>query len=340
MVDFEQIGDTFEEGFEKVKNFSKKNKVFAIALVGVGGFALYKMFTNKSSQDTEYTATYAYVPTGYDGYPEAPESVDYDAVVEQLTGETVDVNNAFYDEIMSDVTKVIEDMRYENEKMYSNIVETSKNDSSISFDTSLSYIEEQRIKEQMQANSEAWHTASESEKKILEEQNQTLGSLLGASFDSVSGTWSKDGESLYNVTVKNNTNTSTANLTNVGVTETTTSKTDIVNQMKANSEAWHTASESERKALEAENQRLGAQLGASFDSSTGTWSNSNGSSLYTVSSGSSSGSSSKSSSSSSSSSKTNTTTTTTTTSSSSSSGSYDNTKMPEWLNTKTALQGR
>ena len=285
MVDFEQIGDTIEDGVESVKKFSKKNKIMVIGLLGVGAFALYKFFTDKKvSEDTEYVSTYAYVPTAYDGYPTAPESVDYDSVVEQLTGETVDINNEFYDEIMSDVTKVVEDMKNENEKQYENIVSTIQRNPSIVIqpDESLSYIEEQRIKEEMQANSEAWHTASDSEKKRLEAENQRLGSQLGATFDSASGTWSKAGETLYDVSVKNKTTTSTANLTNVGVSETNKNKSDVVAQMKANSEAWHTASDSEKKRLEAENQRLGSQLGASFDAGSGTWSNSEGNKLYTV----------------------------------------------------------
>ena len=285
MVDFEKIGDTFEDGFDKVKDFTKKNKVFTIAIIGVGAFALYKFFTNKTtSEDTEYVSTYAYVPTGYDGYPTMSESISYDDVVDQLRNETTDINSEFYDEIMSDVSKHIEDV--------TKIIEDNQNITkpiiigSTGYGSNLStgsYIEEQRIKEQMKANSEAWYGASDEEKERLHQENVVLGSLLGSSFDSASGTWSKDGETLYDVSIKNKTNTSTANLTNVGVSETTVSQNEIVAQMKANSEAWHGASETERKRLEEENQRLGSQLGASFDSASGTWSNSSGGSLYTVS---------------------------------------------------------
>ena len=282
MVDFEQISDTFEDGFEKVKDFTKKNKVLAITLVGVGGFALYKFFTSKTtSEDTEYVSTYAYVPTAYDGYPTMSESVSYDDVVNQLRTETTDINNDFYNETMSNVSQMVENALYENDKKYQNII-----DSMSSYDnnlTTMSYLEEQRIKAQMQANSEAWHSASDSEKARLEAENQRLGASLGAEFDSASGTWYQDGQSLYDVSVKNKTNSSTANLTNVGVTETDTSKTDVIAQMKANSEAWHSASDSEKARLEAENQRLGASIGAVHDSATGTWSTSSGSSLYTVS---------------------------------------------------------
>ena len=43
---------------------------------------------------------------------------------------------------------------------------------------------------EMKANSAAWHTASASEKIILEERNQYLGDLIGAKYDSASGEWS------------------------------------------------------------------------------------------------------------------------------------------------------
>ena len=102
VVDFEKIGDTFEDGFDKVKDFTKKNKVLTIAIWGVGAFALYKLFTEKAtSEDTEYVSTYAYVPTAYDGYPTMSESVSYDDVVDQLRNETTDINNEFYDEIIN-----------------------------------------------------------------------------------------------------------------------------------------------------------------------------------------------------------------------------------------------
>ena len=294
MVDFEKIGDTFEEGFDKVKDFTKKNKVLIIAICGVGTFALYKLFTDKrASQDTEYTATYAYVPTGYDGYPIMSESVSYDDVVDQLRTETSDINQSFYDETMSDISQLIDKIQYENNN-FESIIEPEENLSHLSGGNkngseSLSFLEIQRqrdaIREQMKANSEAWHTASPSEKSRLHEENIALASLFGAIFDSVSGNWFKDGETLYDVSIKNKTNSSTAGLTNVGVVETSVNTSDIIAQMKKNSEAWWKASDTEKTKLETENKHLGSLIGASYDSSSGTWNNTSGSPLYTVSSG-------------------------------------------------------
>lgn len=274
MVDFEQIGDTFEEGFDKVKDFTKKNKVLTIAICGVGAFALYKLFTSKSSQDNEYTSTYAYVPTGYDGYPEMSQSaIPSDSVSEDILAGA-----------LSEVTQIIDNMQTENNKKFDTLFESQATLSGEM--TSMSYLEEQREKqailERMEANSEAWHYASDDEKERLHQENVVLGSLLGASFDAGSGTWSQEGESLYNVSVKNKTNTSTAGLTNVGVVETPVSTSTVIAQMKANSEAWHTASETERKKLEAENQQLGSSIGASYNAGSGLWTSSTGSTLYTV----------------------------------------------------------
>ena len=42
-------------------------------------------------------------------------------------------------------------------------------------------------------------------------------------------------------------------------------------QMATNSLKWHTASDSEKKELEAENQRLGESIGSVYDEVTGTW---------------------------------------------------------------------
>ena len=48
---------------------------------------------------------------------------------------------------------------------------------------------------QMQANSAAWHSASASERKRLEEENQRLGSNMGAQY--INGAWYKNGNRIY-----------------------------------------------------------------------------------------------------------------------------------------------
>lgn len=58
-----------------------------------------------------------------------------------------------------------------------------------------------------------------------------------------------------------------------GVSAANDYESQILAQMAANSASWHTADDATKKLLEAENQKLAAQLGnMSFDSNTGTWS--------------------------------------------------------------------
>jgi hypothetical protein len=66
----------------------------------------------------------------------------------------------------------------------------------------------------------------------------------------------------------------------VGTSAATASSAAIVAQMQANSAAWKTASTTERKALEAANEKLGASLGATKNSATGKWTDVNGNPLY------------------------------------------------------------
>lgn len=50
------------------------------------------------------------------------------------------------------------------------------------------------------------------------------------------------------------------------------SRQDVIDRMWANMEAWHQTSDpAERARLEAENQRLGASIGAHYDPASGTW---------------------------------------------------------------------
>ena len=49
------------------------------------------------------------------------------------------------------------------------------------------------------------------------------------------------------------------------------STSEIIALMKANSEKWHTASETERQALHEENVKLGASIGATYDGASGKW---------------------------------------------------------------------
>ena len=157
---------------------------------------------------------------------------------------------------------------------------------------------QEQIKQEMAANSAAWHTADAATKKQLEQANKDLGAQLGANFNEKSGTWSNSsGQQLYEV--KNNSSpgpssspnkqpTSTAPQNFQGSAtgvQTSTPEQDLIKaQMNQNSVAWHSAPSGDvntpgtKEWLHAQNQALAAQLGLdygkSFDPVTGTWSGS------------------------------------------------------------------
>ena len=64
---------------------------------------------------------------------------------------------------------------------------------------------------------------------------------------------------------------SSANTNTGGSSSGSSSVSAIKAQMAANSAAWHTASASEKKKLEQENQKLGASIGSTYNSASGTW---------------------------------------------------------------------
>lgn len=108
---------------------------------------------------------------------------------------------------------------------------------------------ERNVIEHMKKNSSKWQSASTSERLQIEKENQILGKQIGASYDSSTGVWHKDGRHLYHSdTVQ-----------------------DAIDTMKDNASKWSSASPSERKRLEEYNERLGKAIGASYNSSTGIW---------------------------------------------------------------------
>ena len=222
---FSDMGDGAKKGFEKIKDFISDNKLLCIGIGGVAVYALYKMYAdNSTSTDNEYASTYAYVPTGYDGYPTMSESVSYDDAVNQLKNETADDLGSFKDEILSDISQIVDNMQTDTDKKLDSVV-TLFSDNTYKVNESQSYVEEQRqnntvtyedIIAQMQKNSEMWHeTDSQEQKDLLHQQNVQLGTMLGATFDSSTGTWNSEGSQIYEVSTKNKTTSTTGGTTKV-----------------------------------------------------------------------------------------------------------------------------
>lgn len=110
--------------------------------------------------------------------------------------------------------------------------------------------------EQMQRNSAAWKGADSQERDRLHSENKKLGAELGLVFDSATGVWSDPS------------NTSSGS-----------NSKSTLDKMKANSAAWSSASAADKKKLEQDNQRLGAEAGLTYDS-RGYWLDKEGNRVY------------------------------------------------------------
>ena len=143
---------------------------------------------------------------------------------------------------------------------------------------------DEQIKQEMAANSAAWHTADEATRRELEAANKALGAQLGASFDSVSGKWSdNDGDDLYDYSDITPAPTPTTPQITKPSNFTGSANNVVVNSldqhtiqqlMNANSQAWWDADEDMQKHLHEQNVYLAGLLGdgVTFDETTGYWS--------------------------------------------------------------------
>ena len=287
MASFEEVKDTFEtmgedagNALKNIGNFISEHKGLFLVVGGIGVIAFYVWYTNRFNNE-ETVSTYAYVPTGYAGLPQMSDgsSDSYYDYMESITNQ----QDNFINETLSEVSQIIEQMQSETEKHYESVIDNYETQLQ-KYDESLSFLQEQRERDKLiaeaQNNSNLWHLTDDAEtKEALHLRNVELMEQLGATFDSASGQWLINGKNVYDVTVS-----STSDKTNVGVSSSSSSSssnssTDIITQMKQNSDAWHSADADTKKMLEAQNQELGKSIGASFDSASGTWTL-NGQNIY------------------------------------------------------------
>ncbi|ARF70781.1 hypothetical protein B7C51_25255 (plasmid) [Paenibacillus larvae subsp. pulvifaciens] len=114
---------------------------------------------------------------------------------------------------------------------------------------------EKMIIDKMKENSSKYADANDEEKDRLEKENEELGKLIGAHKDRPTGIWyDKYGNLLYKDYVPG------------GKTE-----KGIIEEMRQNGSKWASADDEEKRRLEEANQKLGKQIGAEYDSPTGTW---------------------------------------------------------------------
>lgn len=256
--------DSIMEVFDDVKE-TIGEKWYYIALAGVGILFLLSLAADKKNDSMK-------VVTGITSYPDAVTNANViiDTLQDSIAGLGNDMHSEFEntnnlinsgfestkDFIQEGFEKQEELFRNELDGMMGDIDDSSNSTGSVGSWGSGS-ISTEKYKEQMAANSAAWHSASAEEKKRLEAENQRLGAIVGGNYDSSEGMWYDDsGDELYDYT-------------------------EVYKaEMEANSKAWHTASPEEKKQLEAANQALGKMVGGVYDSKTGTWSDKSGNKLF------------------------------------------------------------
>ena len=268
---FEEIKDSFSDLTENLSDKFGGNWF----LVGLGVVAVLVIASLFKDKNTTSSGNEMKAVTGITSYPDAvtnadviigtlQDSLDYSqgVIIDHIEGLGSDINvniNENFSATNDYINKGLESVENLLKQEYSDI-QGSVGDTFTSTGVNTQSLTPEEYKSIMQANSAEWHTATPDRKAELEAQNQEIGAILGASFNSSTGKWSdSSGSDLYDYTeitsVKNN---------------------SIEEQMKANSAEWHAATPERKKELEEANKSLGAQLGASFNSSTGVWTDSSG----------------------------------------------------------------
>lgn len=150
------------------------------------------------------------------------------------------------------------------------------------------------IKKQMEANSAAWHTASEAERKRLHEENKRLNSLLGtaaSTYNAASGQWSAPApttpapEAPVAPAPSGPPAGFTGSTSVTGGTAVDPEIQALINAMNANSQSWLTATPEEQARLHGENKNISEQISnywgqdgqnittytPKYNSAAGTW---------------------------------------------------------------------
>jgi len=143
----------------------------------------------------------------------------------------------------------------------------------------------------MQNNSDAWFYASDSERKALEQSNAQIAAKYGWERGD-DGAWYDGGVKVYETTTQQVVTSSapatkTLSSGSTGSSGSTSSKSSSgsstasdIATMKANSAAWHTASDTQKQQLHEQNKQIAAKNGWSYDAASGTYSDKSGNRVY------------------------------------------------------------
>lgn len=210
MAEFE-LFDGKSSGGGSAKNLLK-NKKF-LAACGVTAVVALVLWYVKSRNSDDSSGTDYYedgtMAIGYGGYPSYYGESDYDTsdLWDDKWQNLLDQQDSKYQEMLDKYDNTISNM----EEKYQNLIDKLENeDTGTQAGSYVTYvptsyssrqtIDEQSIIDQMKANSEMWwYTTNKTGQEQLHQQNQQLAAQIGASYDSATGTYWKNGQQLYTV---------------------------------------------------------------------------------------------------------------------------------------------
>lgn len=247
MAEIMEVGESkkdIKKSFEKLKKKVKEKPIFFVALIVVVVIALYKLVTKPKEDDT---VTYAYTPTGFDGYPTSTDSMlddfynnggssDFGGGSTGGGSNTNIEDNYFLDEKYDkeyrermdeentgllekifdmDTTASVGDVYgkdgsliFSRDKSYSVITKSgAERDLQESLEKADNMEYRNNILDQMKSNANAWGSATKSEREILEKENERLSKSVGLTKGS-DGVWrNPDGSRAWDEATSSSTST-------------------------------------------------------------------------------------------------------------------------------------
>ena len=302
MAEFKVFGEDKNEAKEntgkggKLTNKLKKlfkNKPFLIAVIVVSILGLWSLMKKSQTPTETETEDSSLVPDGVDLlYPGEntymTSTGDYISDVltsmgEYVTGleeENIKIKETFtneYNNLKNTFDVTVDDMSSQIQSL-SNKIDTQ--DNTLKEQTAI--IEKQNAIKVMQTNSDAWHYAStQAEKDALAKANEQIASQYGWTRGN-DGVWYENGQAVYQTVTQQQASVSSTPATGSYYSSSSGNnsvQSDIAT-MKANSQAWHSASDTKKAELNAQNKAIAQKNGWTFNSSTGTYHNADGSRVY------------------------------------------------------------
>ena len=268
-----------------------KNKPFVIAVIVVSILGLWSLVKKSQTQTVAESEDRSLVPEslelmypGENTYMTSTGDYIFDVLTsmgEYITGleneniSNKDTFNNQYTALKNTFEVTVDDMSSQIQSL-SNKIDTQDNTLKEQTET----IAKQNAIKVMQSNSDAWHYATtQAEKDALAKANEQIASQYGWTRGD-DGVWYDNGQVVYQTVTQQKVTVSSTPSTGSYYSSSTNNVQSDIATMKANSQAWHSASDTEKVNLNAQNKAIAQKNGWTFNSSTGTYHNADGSRVY------------------------------------------------------------